>query len=182
MRINGQHVREHHGVQPTGCMVIEPQPSLGIHFKAFPGRPANLAWPYPELCTCKAVVFYHWGCKPYTSSCSPFEQGTSNPTRDLSVPTAISQYAVILPPSSARPSTEPTVTSPDHLRVFKALSVCPVPGVLLHYHLRLLSPVTAYCHADVYSATQIFDSTSVPSCGNIAPTSHSASVLASPVT
>ena len=32
---------EHHGVQPTGCMDNEPEPSRGVPCLAFPGRPAN---------------------------------------------------------------------------------------------------------------------------------------------
>ena len=32
---------EHHGVQPTGCMDNEPEPSRGVRIKAFLGRPTN---------------------------------------------------------------------------------------------------------------------------------------------
>ena len=77
--------------------------------------------------------------------------------------------------------TDPAVASPDRKRVFKALSVSSIQGALLHYHLRRPSPVPVYCYADVFSATQTFDSTSVPSCVNSFPTSHTGNLLASPV-
>ena len=52
-------------------------------------------------------------------------------------------------------------------------------GVLLHYVLRRPSPVTAYCHAVVYSVTHRFDVTSVPLCVNGVPISHTGCALAS---
>ena len=49
------------------------------------------------------------------------------------------------------------------------------------YHLWRPSPVPAYWHAVVYSATQTFDLTSIPLCVNSVPTSHTGCALAYPV-
>ena len=39
---------EHHGVQPTGCMDNEPEPSRGVPCLAFPGRPTNSGTTLPR--------------------------------------------------------------------------------------------------------------------------------------
>ena len=82
------------------------------------------------------------------------------------VAVVLNKYAVTPHPSSARPasgsSTEPAVTSPDGKGVVRALSVSSVPGVLLLNPIRRPSPVTAYCHTDVYSVSQRFDTVPVP--------------------
>ena len=78
-------------------------------------------------------------------------------------------------------SIEPAVVSPDRKMVFKASFASSVPGVLLHYLLRRPPPVPAYCHADVYSATQRFSTASVQSCVDSVLASHAAIYLAYPV-
>ena len=77
-------------------------------------------------------------------------------------------------------ASEHSVASPDRKRVFKASSASSVPGEMLHYLVRRPSPLTAYCHAGVYSVTQRFDTASVQLRVNSVPTSHTGSALAYP--
>ena len=64
----------------------------------------------------------------------------------------------------------------------QGLSVCSVRRVLLHCHLRRPSQAPAYYHANVYSLTLRFDSTSIQMCIISIPASHTINVLTSLVT
>ena len=132
----------------------------------FTGRPTNPARPYLELRTWKAAIFT--------------VTGVMNPAlhllllllraEDVEYNPGIISYGCNKPvlvtshPLSANfasgTSKEPVVTSPNRKWAFIALSASSVPGVMLHCHLP--SSILAYYLAEVFSATQGFDSASVP--------------------
>ena len=133
---------------------------VATHVKDFTGRPSNSARPYPELDIWNASVFFATGVVNPTLHLRLLllREGGIEPNPDLPVQTAKSQYAVTSHPLSACHdsgiSTEPVVASPNRQRALKALFASSVPRLLLRYHLRRPTQVSAYCHADVYSAAQ----------------------------
>ena len=158
---------EHHGMQPTGCMDIETEPSRGAPCQGISGRLTNPAPPYPELHTRKAAVFSVAGvAKPILHLrlllllVGDFEP---NPG-----PTSAGCY------KSTRWDTSPIICSScqryfhrtsSHLtrlqKGIQGMSVCSVPG-----GVAALPP------------TMTVTSTSIPSC---VPTTYTWSALASPV-
>ena len=154
---------------------------------AFSRRPTNPTRPYQEVRTWKVALFSVTGVANPALHLRILLLGAGDIELNLG-PTCSGCYELIrcdnTHPSSARPSsgtsTETTVASPHHKGVYKALSASSVTGVLLQYPIRRPSPVTAYCHADVYSVTQRIHTVSVPLSINSVPTTHIGSAPAYP--
>ena len=70
---------EHHGVQPTGCMDNEPEPSRGVPCWAFPGRPTNSGSTLPRTAHLDGGTIGCNQCIPHTLwKCSGISRHTTN--------------------------------------------------------------------------------------------------------
>ena len=70
---------EHHGVQPTGCMDSEPEPSCGVPCSAFPGRPTISGSTLPRAAHQDGGTIGCNQCIPHTLwKCSGISRHTTN--------------------------------------------------------------------------------------------------------
>ena len=157
--------------------------------KVLSGRQTNPTRPYPELRTWKAAVF------SVAEAVSPalhlrlvsfgrgIELNPRPPCCSYSMPIRCDATSIVC--STCQRHFHRTCSrltqSQKGIQGFVCYFLFRKCCCTTFYNLRRPPPVQAHCHNDAYSATQRFDTASVPSCVNSVPTSHKGSALAYPV-